>query len=178
MEGKKVVGDSGVLYWHAQVLLGPCDAETAQDVLRALRDADPAWPDLSDATLRQNLLGVAYFRAGRWRDADASFRKAMAGVRERPNQLFLDRSVASPHTLSGHGELMPILWPPEVWAYQAMTAARLGQFADARRQLGRAEAWRQTHSFPRWQDRGRWRALLEEARKVIPAVSSPTSGAP
>ena len=55
----------------------------------------------------------------------------------------------------------------DTWLFQAMAQQRLGRGAEARRLLTNVEGWLKVQKFATWQDRARWRSLLEEARRLI-----------
>jgi hypothetical protein len=55
----------------------------------------------------------------------------------------------------------------DTWLFQAMTARRLDRPEQARELLNRFEQWHAGQTFPDWQTRVRWDALLKEARQVV-----------
>jgi WD40 repeat protein/tRNA A-37 threonylcarbamoyl transferase component Bud32 len=85
--------------------------------------------------------GAALFRAGRYVEAA--------------------RVLAE--SVQAHGQVGYV----DTWLFQAMTARRLDRHEQARELLKRVEQWHAGQTFPDWQSRVRWAALLKEARQVV-----------
>jgi Flp pilus assembly protein TadD len=121
----------------AAALEVPCPAESAR-VLLACAAADRE-RQRNAATLHRH--GAALFRAGRHVEAAQVLAEAVQ--------------------MHGKGGL------PDTWLFQAMTARHLGRDEQARDQLARCQRWHTSQSFPDWQSRVKWAALLKEARQVV-----------
>jgi Flp pilus assembly protein TadD len=121
----------------ASTLEEPADAESARTLL-VYTSADLERQRTANTLHRH---GAALFRAGRYAEA--------AGV------------LAEAVQAHGKGGL------PDTWLFQAMTARRLDRQEQARELLKRVEQWHASQTFPAWQTRVRWDALLKETRQVV-----------
>jgi hypothetical protein len=121
----------------AAALEVPCAAESAR-VLLACAAADRERQRNANTLHRH---GAALFRAGRYAEAA---RVLAESVQE--------------HGKDGL---------PETWLFQALAARHLGRDKQARDLLARCERWHTSRSFPDWQSRVKWAALLKEARQVV-----------
>jgi DNA-binding beta-propeller fold protein YncE len=121
----------------ARALEVPCDAESAR-VLLACASADL---DRQRTANTLHRYGAALFRAGRYSEATRALAES---VQEQGKGGYVD-----------------------TWLFQAMTARQLDRPEQARDLLKRVEQWHAGQTFPDWQTRVRWDALLKEARQVV-----------
>jgi WD40 repeat protein/Flp pilus assembly protein TadD len=121
----------------ARALEVPCNQESAL-ILLACASADLERQRNATTLHRQ---GAALFRAGRHSEAA--------------------RVLAESVQTQGKGGYV------DTWLFQAMTARHLGQQEQARDLLKRFEQWHALQTFPDWQTRVRWDALLKETRQVV-----------